>query len=117
MRGVRGRLPALIAGPVEPRRPVCKALRLTSRNWRWGQSSANSSLLRLFPVLRENTGKFVEFRLGTTIDFCLRSVNSIAYKPNSLSIGSGKCSPETGSATQLARERLLQFQAAQLSVN
>jgi hypothetical protein len=32
--------------------------------WRWGQSSANSSLSRLFPVLRENTGKFVEFRLG-----------------------------------------------------
>ena len=59
-------------------------------SWRWRQSSANSSLLRLFPVLRENTGKFVEFRLDTTIDVRLRSGNSIAYQPNSLSVGSRK---------------------------
>src|SRR5262245_27048948 len=63
--------------------------------WRWGQC-------RLFPVLRENTGKFVEFRLVTTIEVRLRSVNSIAYQPNSLSIGSGKLSPKTGNANRLS---------------
>jgi len=55
-----------------------------------GQSSANSSLFRLFPVLREYTGKFVEFRRRTTIDVRLRDGNSIACQPNSLSTGSGK---------------------------
>jgi hypothetical protein len=43
-----------------------------------------------FPVLRENTGKFVEFRRRATIEIRLRIGNSIAYQPNSLSIGSGK---------------------------
>jgi hypothetical protein len=46
--------------------------------------------LRLFPVLRENTGKFVRIQTEATIDVRLRSGNSIAYQPNSLSIGSGK---------------------------
>ena len=61
-----------------------------TNEWRWGQSSANSSLFPLFLVLREYTGKFVEFRRRTTIDVRLREGNSIACQPNSLSIGSGK---------------------------
>jgi hypothetical protein len=32
--------------------------RVPSANWRWRQSSANSSLKGAFPVPRENTGKF-----------------------------------------------------------
>jgi hypothetical protein len=58
--------------------------------WRWGQSSANSSLLRLFPVLLENTGKFVEFSLKKTIIRRVRSVNSMAYQQISLSVKTGK---------------------------
>jgi len=38
--------------------------RARKQNWRWGQSSANSSLLRLSLFYGENTGKFVEFRAG-----------------------------------------------------
>ena len=66
---------ALANAPRSVNRPRSWAQR-TSRKSLWalavGRSSANSSLLRLFPVLRENTGKFVEFRLGTTIDVHLR---------------------------------------------
>jgi hypothetical protein len=53
-----------------------------------GGSRRRTRLCRaFFPVLRENTGKFVKFRLGTTIDDRLGNGNSIAYKPNSLIIG------------------------------
>ena len=54
---------------------------------------------------RENTGKFVEFRLGTTIDVCVRSGNAIAYMPNSLSIGSGKLLTQNRERNQSSRER------------
>ena len=45
---------------------------------------------RLFPVLRENTGKFADFSSGDDNRGRLSSGNSIAYHPNSLSIRSGK---------------------------
>jgi hypothetical protein len=44
----------------------------------------------LFPVLRENTAKFAEFSHETRRISRFRNVNSMAYHPNSLSIGSGK---------------------------
>jgi hypothetical protein len=45
---------------------------------------------RRFPVLRENTGKFADFRLKTTMIRRLRSGNSIAYQRISLSVKTGK---------------------------
>ena len=45
---------------------------------------------RLFPVLRENTGKFDDFRLKKTIIHQVRSVNSVAYQRISLSVKTGK---------------------------
>ena len=46
--------------------------------------------VRLFPVLRENTGKFADFRLKTTMIRRLRSGNSMAYQRISLSVKTGK---------------------------
>ena len=45
---------------------------------------------RLFPVLRENTGKLADFGLETTAERRHCSGSSIAYRRNSLNIGSGK---------------------------
>jgi hypothetical protein len=46
--------------------------------------------VRLFPVLRENTGKFVDFSLKKNIIRRVRSVNSMAYQRISLSVKTGK---------------------------
>jgi len=46
--------------------------------------------VRVFPVLRENTGKFADFPLKTTMIRPLRSGNSIAYQRISLSVKTGK---------------------------
>jgi len=46
--------------------------------------------VRVFPVFRENTGKFVDFRLKKTIIHQVRSVNSVAYQRISLSVKTGK---------------------------
>ena len=46
--------------------------------------------VRLFPVLRENTGKFVDFSLKKTINRRVRSVNSMVYQQISLSVITGK---------------------------
>jgi len=46
--------------------------------------------VRLFPVLRENTGKLVDFSLKKTIIRRVRSVNSMAYERISLSVKTGK---------------------------
>jgi hypothetical protein len=46
--------------------------------------------VRLFPVSRENTGKFVDFSLKKTIIHRVRSGNSMAYRPISLSVKTGK---------------------------
>ena len=46
--------------------------------------------VRRFPVLRENTGKFVDFSLKKAIIRGVRSVNSMAYQRISLSIKTGK---------------------------
>jgi hypothetical protein len=45
---------------------------------------------RLFPVLRENTGKFVDSSLKRTIIRSVRSANSMAYQRISLSSKTGK---------------------------
>ena len=45
---------------------------------------------RRFPVLRENTGKFVDFSLKKNIIRRVRSVNSMAYQRISLSVKTGK---------------------------
>jgi hypothetical protein len=36
--------------------------------------------VRVFPVLRENTGKFVDFSLKKTVIHRVRSGNSMAYQ-------------------------------------
>jgi hypothetical protein len=46
--------------------------------------------MRVFPVLRENTGKFVDFSPKKTRIPRVRSVNSMAYRPISLSVKTGK---------------------------
>ena len=46
--------------------------------------------VRRFPVLRENTGKFVEFSLKKTLIRRVRTVNSMAYQRISLSFKTGK---------------------------
>jgi len=51
---------------------------------------------RLFPVLRENTGKFVDSSLKKTIIRGVRSANSMAYQLTSLSVKTGKISVLSG---------------------
>jgi hypothetical protein len=63
---------------------------------------------RLFPVLRENTGKFAGFSHETRMVCRFRNVNSIAYHPNSLSIGSGK-SFINREQKPSSREKVLRF--------
>ena len=46
--------------------------------------------VRRFPVMRENTGKFVDFSLKKAIIRGVLSVNSMAYQRISLSIETGK---------------------------
>ena len=52
--------------------------------------------VRLFPVLRENTGKYVDFSLKKTIIHRVRSGNSMAYQWTSLSVKTGKISALLG---------------------
>jgi hypothetical protein len=80
-------------------------------------SHQRTRLSRLFPVLRENTGKFAEFSPKTTIDGGLRDLNSITYNPNSLNADQGSAASKTGNAERLSRERLLQVQAAKGELN
>jgi hypothetical protein len=46
--------------------------------------------MRLFPVLRENTGKFVDFSLKKTITQRVRGGNSMAYQWASLASKQGR---------------------------
>jgi hypothetical protein len=52
--------------------------------------------VRPFPVLRENTGKVVDFSLKKTITHRVRSGNSMAYQRTSLSVKTGKISELSG---------------------
>jgi hypothetical protein len=51
----------------------------------WGAVISELVSARLFPVLRENTGKFVDSSLKRTIIRSIRSANSMAYQRISLS--------------------------------
>ena len=46
--------------------------------------------VHVFPVLRENTGKFVDFSLKMTVIRGVCSANSMAYQRISLSVKTGK---------------------------
>jgi hypothetical protein len=59
---------------------------------------------RLFPVLRENTAKFVDFRPQTNNDPRRSNVNSIAYHRNSLAAKTGKIEPPSREKLEANRQ-------------
>jgi hypothetical protein len=60
--------------------------------------------VRRFPVMRENTAKFFDFRLRDGDCPCFRTGNSIAYKGNSLNTETGNFLGRTGKLGTSSRE-------------
>ena len=60
--------------------------------------------VRRFPVMRENTAKFFDFRLRDGDCPCFGTGNSIAYKGNSLNTETGNFLGRTGKLGTSSRE-------------